>query len=142
MADLHNNNPDSEELKKLSMLAKVTLWINLIICGAVILISLLSVFFYAPLSRMMGQPYDGLIRLNPWLVRGMFLFGVVIYLVAVVGCILMLKQRKRGFWIYAVPAFMLFAASLFLVFSALTQLQLVILAASLLILSIQRKNMR
>jgi hypothetical protein len=125
----------------LSLLARITLWICFIIWAGVCLVSLASVFFYPSFAQFLGQPFNGLTRLNPWLLRLMFGGGALTYGLAAVGCLLMMKQRKKGFWLYAIPAFFLFAAALIFVFSPLNQLQLFILVVSLLIFSVEKKNM-
>lgn len=125
----------------LPLTARITLGVCLTMCGAVAVISLLSVFFYPFFAAWMGQPYDGLLRMNHWMIRSLFLGSTVIYSVAGLGCLMMWQRKKKGYRVFAVPAFMLFGASLFFVFSPLSVLQLIILTATLLILSLYQKYM-
>jgi hypothetical protein len=141
---MESNNPTNisgDAYAPLSILARITLWVCLAMCGLVALVSLAAVFFYPTFVHWLGNSYDAFLRLNPWMIRAMLFSGFLVYGIAALGCILMMKQRKRGFWLYAIPAFLLFAAALFFVFSPLNQIQLFILGASLLILSTQLKKM-
>lgn len=120
---------------------RLILGVCLFMCAGVTLVSLLSVFFYARFALWLGQPYDGLTRLDPLLIRIMFLSGALIYAVATTGCILMWRGKRKGFRIFAIPAFLLFGASLVFVFSPLSIIQLSILAITLLTLSLYLKEM-
>lgn len=112
----------------------VTLMLNLVWALGVALCSLLCVFFYQYFVTWIGQPYDGLLRLNPWLMRPVFLAGTLFYLLPAWGCWRMWRGLKGGFRIYVIPALMVFAAALFFVFNVMNLLQVILYAGSLLVL--------
>jgi cobalamin synthase len=115
---------------------------NLLYLGAVAVVSLASLFFYSVFARWLGQPFDAILLLNPWLVRGMMLGGFLVYGLASAGCILMYKGRRKGFWWYAIPVFLIITASLFVVFNPINLVQLSLLVFSVIALSMLTKFMK
>lgn len=115
--------------------------VNLLYLGAVALISLLSIFLYPAFARWMGAPFDAILKLNPWLVRAMMTAGFLIYGAGSLGCILMMRMKKRGFWWFAIPAFLIISASLFVVFSPVNLVQLLLLIVSVIWLAVLTKHM-
>lgn len=131
----------AQQTNRLPLPVRATLIVCGVMCGAVALVSLLSLFFYASFAQWLGEPLNGITRLNPLLVRSMFASAILVYSFALLGCIMMWRRKRKGYKVFAIPAFLLFAASLIFVFSPLILLQLLILAASLLILSLYLKTM-
>lgn len=118
---------------------RLTLWLNLVWALGLVLCSLLCVFFYQTFAEWMGQPYDGLLRMSPVLMRSVFLAGALFYMVPAWACWRMRNGIARGFWLYAVPALMVFGAALVFVFNILNLVQVFLYAGSLLVLANRRR---
>ena len=132
----------SKKNKVHRMATKVICIANLVYLGSVALISLASVFLYQSFARQMGAPFNAILRLPEMVVRGMMLGGLIVYGFAAFGIFLFMRKRPKGFWIYAIPGFLIITASLFLVFNWINMFQLVLLTGSILYLSTRMRPLK
>ncbi len=124
------------------VLIRLICTMNLIYTGLLFLISFSSLFLYQWFAVLLGPPFDAILRLDTWLVRLMMIGGSLIYGAAAIGCILMLKLRRKAFWLYAIPAFLMITASLFVVFHPVNLIQLILLISSVISLSMLTSTMK